>query len=108
MFSFLTIEQEDPAGLGRVVRDSEGNLLAVVEEKDASEEQKKIKEINPGCFLFRVDFLKEYLPQIETSPVTGEYYLTSLIDMAILQGESMRKKKMVFAFIMQSLYKLLT
>jgi bifunctional N-acetylglucosamine-1-phosphate-uridyltransferase/glucosamine-1-phosphate-acetyltransferase GlmU-like protein len=86
-FTFLTIEQHEPAGLGRIVRDEEGRLLAIIEEKDATEEQKLIKEINPGCFVFHVDFLKKYLPKVEKSPVTGEYYLTSLIDMAILNGE---------------------
>lgn len=89
-FSFLTIEQEDPTGLGRVVRDEKGNLLAIVEEKDATLEQKAINEINPGCFVFRVDFLQKYLPKVEKSPVTGEYYLTSLIDLAILHGEKVR------------------
>jgi bifunctional UDP-N-acetylglucosamine pyrophosphorylase/glucosamine-1-phosphate N-acetyltransferase len=86
-FTFLTIEQDEPVGLGRIVRDREGNLLSIVEEKDATEEQKHIKEINPGCFVFQVEFLKHYLPQVEKSPVTGEYYLTSLIDMAIMHGE---------------------
>ncbi len=86
-FTFLTIEQEDPTGLGRIVRDSDGGLLAIVEEKDATDEERLIKEINPGCFVFSVAFLKKYLPQVEKSPVTGEYYLTSLIDMAIAEGE---------------------
>ena len=82
-FTFLTIEQDNPTGLGRIVRDEDGNLLEIVEEKDATGEQRKIKEINPGCFVFSVSFLHEYLPKVEKSPVTGEYYLTSLIDLAI-------------------------
>lgn len=82
-FTFLTIEQDNPAGLGRIVRDKKGNLLAIVESKDATEEQLKIKEINPGCFVFSVDFLRSYLPKVAPSPITGEYYLTSLIDLAI-------------------------
>lgn len=86
--SFLTIEQDNPAGLGRIIRDRDDRLLAIVEEKDATEEQKKITEINPGCFVFRVDFLKEYLPKVEKSPVTGEYYLTSLIDLALTEGRT--------------------
>lgn len=85
--TFLTIEQENPFGLGRIVRDSEGKILAIVEEKDATDEQRKITEINPGCFIFSVTFLKKYLPLVEKSPVTGEYYLTSLIDLAIKHGE---------------------
>jgi bifunctional UDP-N-acetylglucosamine pyrophosphorylase/glucosamine-1-phosphate N-acetyltransferase len=82
-FTFLTIEQENPAGLGRIVRDENGDLLAIIESKDATEEQLKITEINPGCFVFSVEFLKTYLPKVTPSPVTGEYYLTSLIDLAI-------------------------
>jgi bifunctional UDP-N-acetylglucosamine pyrophosphorylase / glucosamine-1-phosphate N-acetyltransferase len=82
-FTFLTIEQDNPAGLGRIVRDEKGNLLAIVESKDATEEQLQIKEINPGCFVFSADFLRTYLPKVTPSPVTGEFYLTSLIDLAI-------------------------
>lgn len=85
--TFLTIEQENPFGLGRIVRDTKGKILAIVEEKDATDEQRKITEINPGCFVFSVDFLKQYLPLLERSLVTGEYYLTSLIDLAIKHGE---------------------
>jgi bifunctional UDP-N-acetylglucosamine pyrophosphorylase/glucosamine-1-phosphate N-acetyltransferase len=87
VMTFLTIEQDNPFALGRIVRGDNGKILAIVEEKDASEEQRKIKEINPGCFVFSVDFLRKYLPMVEKSPVTGEYYLTSLIDLAIQQGE---------------------
>lgn len=87
VMTFLTIEQDNPFGLGRIVRDNEGKILAIVEEKDATDEQRKIKEINPGCFVFSVAFLRKYLPMLEKSPVTGEYYLTSLIDLAITHGE---------------------
>lgn len=86
--TFLTIEQDDPFGLGRIVRDEKGNVMAIVEEKDATENQRTITEINPGCFVFSVDFLKNYLPELPRSTVTGEYYLTSLIDMAIKHNES--------------------
>ncbi len=81
--TFLTIDQENPFGLGRIIRNNEGEAVAIIEEKDATEEQKKIKEINPGCYLFQVDFLNEYLPIVKKSPVTGEYYLTDLVDIAI-------------------------
>ena len=85
--TFLTIEQENPFALGRIVRDEKGKILAIIEEKDATDEQRKITEINPGCFVFSVAFLRKYLPLVEKSPVTGEYYLTSLIDLAIQHGE---------------------
>lgn len=88
--TFLTIEQSNPYGLGRIIRNSTGNVAAIIEEKDANEEQKKIIEINPGCFVFSVRFLQKYLSQIETSPVTGEYYINNFIDLALKNGEKVK------------------
>lgn len=85
--TFLTIEQDNPFGLGRILRDDSGKVLAIVEEKDATEKEREITEINPGCFVFSVNFLKAYLPQLPKSLVTGEYYMTSLIDLAVSHGE---------------------
>ncbi len=85
--TFLTITQDDPSGLGRIVRHTDGHIQAIVEEKDATDEQRLIKEINPGCFLFKLEALKKYLPLVQKSPTTGEYYLTSLIDVALGHGE---------------------
>jgi bifunctional UDP-N-acetylglucosamine pyrophosphorylase/glucosamine-1-phosphate N-acetyltransferase len=98
-FTLLTIEKDNSFGLGRVVRDSHGNITDIVEEKDATPKQRKIKEINPGCYVFKVDFLKKYLPKIEKSSVTGEYYLTSLIKIAIENNEkieTLRAGKLVW------------
>ena len=86
-FTLLTIEMENPKGLARVIRGKKGKILAIVEEKDATEDIRKIKEINPACYVFKVEFLNKYLPKIQKSPVTGEYYLTSLIDVGIKNGE---------------------
>jgi len=87
--SFLTITVDNPAGLGRVIRDESGRVTGIVEEKDAKENQKIIKEINPGCYIFEVSFLRKYLKKVEKSPVTGEYYLTSLLDIAIKNKEKL-------------------
>jgi bifunctional UDP-N-acetylglucosamine pyrophosphorylase/glucosamine-1-phosphate N-acetyltransferase len=92
-FTFLTIDTDNPHGLGRVVRDKEGNVEAIVEEKDATDKQRKIKEVNPGCYIFKVSFIKKYLPKVKKSPVTGEYYLTSLIDMGIHNKEKIETLK---------------
>lgn len=85
--SFLTIIVDNPVGLGRVIRDSNGRVVGVVEEKDATDKQKEIKEINPACYIFKVSFLRQYLKKVKKSPVSGEYYLTSLIDIAIKNNE---------------------
>ena len=98
-FTFLTIEKDDPHGLGRVVRDKQGKVIAVVEEKDANLSQRKIKEVNPACYIFRLWFLKKYLPKVKKSPITGEYYLTSLIDIGIKNKEkieTLRAGKLVW------------
>lgn len=81
--SFLTITVDNPVGLGRVIRNDNGRVIGIVEEKDATDEQRKITEINPACYIFKVSFLKKYLGKVKKSEVTNEYYLTSLIDIAI-------------------------
>lgn len=85
--TFTTSKLADPTGMGRIVRDGKGKVTAIVEEKDASAEQKKIKEVNGACYIFSVVFLKKYLLKLRKSPVTGEYYLTNLISMAVANGE---------------------
>ena len=92
-FTFLTIEKENPFGLGRVVRNNKGNVISVVEEKDASKKQRGIKEVNPGCYIFSVKFLKKYLPKVEKSEITNEYYLTSLIGIGIKNNEKIETLK---------------
>ncbi len=85
--TMLTIEKDNPFGLGRIIRDKDDSILAIVEEKDAKMEQKKIKEVNPACYVFKIEFLNKYLNKVKKSGVTGEYYLTSLIDMGIKNNE---------------------
>ncbi len=86
--TFLTVKLPNPFGLGRVVRDKDGKVTSIVEEKDATEEQRKIQEINAACYFFSSAFLKKYLKKIKKSPVTGEYYIVSLIELAAQQGET--------------------
>lgn len=82
VLSFLTITVDNPMGLGRVIR-KDGKIIGIVEEKDATDIQRRIKEINPACYIFKVSFLRQYLNKVKKSPISGEYYLTSLIDIAI-------------------------
>lgn len=91
--TFLTIEVDNPTGLGRVLRDKTGKLIGIIEEKDATRVQKKITEINPACYVIDTQFLRKYLKQVKKSPVTGEYYLTSLIDIGIRNNENIQTVK---------------
>ncbi len=79
--TFATTDHENPDELawGRILRDSDGRVTGIVEQKDANDQQRTITEINPGLYCFTHPFLREYLPRLEKSPATGEYYLTQLI-----------------------------
>lgn len=72
---------EDPFGYGRIVRTPEGNYSHSVEEKDATDEIRKIKEINSGIYLFKAELLFHYLRFVGTDNVQGEYYLTDVLPM---------------------------
>jgi bifunctional UDP-N-acetylglucosamine pyrophosphorylase/glucosamine-1-phosphate N-acetyltransferase len=84
---FLTIHKDDPTGLGRIVRDQSGKILRIVEEKNATDEEKLIKEINTGFYCFDKKFLVDYIDQIQKNPLTGEYYLTDMIEIALEHGK---------------------
>lgn len=85
--TFLTLEVENPYGLGRVVRDKKGKIIAIIEEKDAQSDVRRLHEINPGCYVFEASFLNKYIKKIKKSRVTGEYYLTQIIDLAIRENK---------------------
>lgn len=80
---FLTVRKENPYGLGRIVRDSGGEVLKIVEEKNATDEEKQIQEINTGFYCFDCDFLRKYIGQIAKNPVSGEFYLTDMVEIAL-------------------------
>ena len=66
----------DPMGFGRILRDSAGRFLRIVEERDCTPEEKAIREVNPSCYVFELPGLWDALDQIGTSNAQGEYYLT--------------------------------
>ena len=70
---------DDPTGYGRIIRDENGDLLKIVEQKDASEEEKLVKEINSGIYCFNGKSLKEALKEINNDNAQGEYYLPDAI-----------------------------
>ena len=74
----LTAFMDDPAGYGRIIRDADGNVLGIVEEKDAVLEQKAIKEINTGIYCVEAPLLFEVLATL-TCDAQGEYYLTDVL-----------------------------
>jgi bifunctional N-acetylglucosamine-1-phosphate-uridyltransferase/glucosamine-1-phosphate-acetyltransferase GlmU-like protein len=80
--TLLTITVSDPAGLGRVVRNKAGEIISVVEDKDATDSEKQITEINPQCWVFSISFLQKYLPKVPLNELKKEYYLTELVRLA--------------------------
>ena len=83
--SLLTVNLDEPAGYGRIVRE-DGKVVAIVEHKDASEEVKKIEEVNTGILAVRAGYLNECLDKIDNNNVQGEYYLTDIIALAVNDG----------------------
>jgi len=82
---FTTCKVDNPTGYGRVVRDNFGNFIRIIEEKDASDEEKRIKEINVGIYLIRAALLS-LLYNIKNTNAQGEYYLTDLLEIALKGG----------------------
>lgn len=84
--TMMTAMLDDPAGYGRVVNDASGRLLRVVEHKDATDEERAIKEINTGIYCIKASFLFSHLKTLGNSNAQGEYYLPDLISMAVEKG----------------------
>lgn len=84
--SLLTVMLRDPKGYGRIVRDTAGRALAIVEDKDATEEQRNIREGNTGVMVVPVKHLRRWLAALKTDNAQGEFYLTDIIGMAVTDG----------------------
>lgn len=82
----LTVDLADATGYGRIVRDAANNVVAIVEHKDANDEQRAIKEINTGIMAVKSSRLLEWLPNLSNDNAQGEFYLTDIIAMASQQG----------------------
>ncbi len=81
--ALLTVNLKNPIGYGRIVRDSSGKVIKIVEEKDASITEKKIVEGNTGIMAVQGNKLKKWLNQLSNHNAQGEYYLTDIIEMAL-------------------------
>lgn len=84
--SVLSAAIDNPTGYGRIVRDKNGKFIAITEEKDATDEIKKIKEINGGVYCINAKLLFELLKKINNNNMQNEYYLTDIIDLAYKQN----------------------
>jgi bifunctional UDP-N-acetylglucosamine pyrophosphorylase/glucosamine-1-phosphate N-acetyltransferase len=82
----LTVNLPNPAGYGRIVRDSQGDVLSIVEEKDATPGQREINEVNTGILLAPTKLLRGWLANLHNNNSQGEYYLTDIVSMAVQQG----------------------
>ena len=87
---FLSAVPPDPSGYGRVLRDAHGIVVAVVEEREASEREKEIPEVNGGVYAFDRGFLDAALPRLEPANEASEFYLTDLLAMAVESGRPAR------------------
>ena len=82
----LTVTLDNPQGYGRILRNDAGDVIAIVEQKDASAEQLGICEVNTGILAVSARHLKTWLPTLSSSNAQGEYYLTDIIAMAVQAG----------------------
>jgi bifunctional UDP-N-acetylglucosamine pyrophosphorylase / glucosamine-1-phosphate N-acetyltransferase len=84
--AILTLELADPTGYGRIVRDGKNNITGIVEHKDATSEQHKIREVNTGIMAVPTQHLSRWLSQLKNDNAQKEYYLTDIIAMAVSES----------------------
>lgn len=82
----ITTHLEDPAGYGRILRDAEGHVRTIVEEKAATADEKRVTEINSGIYCFEAAALWPHLERVEPNPASGEIYLTDLVELLRASG----------------------
>jgi len=88
--NLLTQHLDHPAGYGRIVRDANGEVTAIVEEKDATQDQRAIKEVNTGILAAPTKMLRQWLEALRNDNAQGEYYLTDIVAMAVRDGVQVR------------------
>ncbi len=100
VITLLTTETADFDGwrqsfynFGRIIRDKTGRILAIKEKKDCQEEELAIREVNPGLYCFKADWLWQNLDKLDNKNAQGEYYLTDLVKIAIDQGAKIHSLK---------------
>ncbi|GAA2743183.1 bifunctional UDP-N-acetylglucosamine diphosphorylase/glucosamine-1-phosphate N-acetyltransferase GlmU [Terrabacter aerolatus] len=88
--TMITAALADPTGYGRIIRGADGVVEAIVEQKDATPEQRSITEVNSGIYAFDAEFLREAIDQVESDNAQGEMYLTDVVAIARRQGLGVR------------------
>ncbi|HMV01515.1 MAG TPA: NTP transferase domain-containing protein, partial [Rhodocyclaceae bacterium] len=83
--AILTVNLADPTGYGRIVRDASGHVVRIVEEKDATSEEKAIREVNTGIMAIPSDRLEAWLKGLSNNNAQGEYYLTDIVALAVAE-----------------------
>ena len=86
--SLLTVDLDDPAGYGRIVRSADGTVAAIVEHNEATPEQQEIREINTGVMAAPTSAFARWLGEVQTDNSSGEYFLTDVIAMAVMRISS--------------------
>jgi bifunctional UDP-N-acetylglucosamine pyrophosphorylase/glucosamine-1-phosphate N-acetyltransferase len=81
--ALLTVNLENPTGYGRIIRNAAGKVTKIVEDKDATQSEKLINEVNTGIMAVQGDKLKKWLSKLSNNNAQGEYYLTDIIEMAV-------------------------
>ncbi len=84
--ALLTVELDNPTGYGRILRDGAGRVTRIVEEKDATDAERKVREVNTGILVAPVERLRNWLGRIGNDNAQGEYYLTDIIGLAVAEG----------------------
>ncbi|MET3943336.1 bifunctional UDP-N-acetylglucosamine diphosphorylase/glucosamine-1-phosphate N-acetyltransferase GlmU [Corynebacterium mucifaciens] len=82
----LSLEFDNPAGYGRIIRGEAGDVVAIVEEKDATDEQRKVREVNSGVFAFDGAVLRDALERVTPDNAQGEFYITDVLGIARNDG----------------------
>ncbi len=85
-FALLTAQLSDPTGYGRIIRNKNGQVTSIVEQRDATPEQLMITEINTGIMVVKGAYLNKWLPQLKNENQQQEYYLTDIIECAVNDG----------------------
>lgn len=84
--ALLTVELDDPTGYGRILRDADGRVCRIVEQKDASAAERAVREVNTGILVAPVARLRDWLARVGNDNAQGEYYLTDIIGLAVADG----------------------